>query len=475
MMMSQPMETTKVMIAAWMIAAAAGLNCNAAGTSPEQASRQLEVLGITSGGDTFARAVAIGQKRLVEMFLEAKLNPNSVDALGRTPLFHALTAKDWQLGDRLLSIGASPSTADASGTTPLMLAAAYGNAQFVRALCERGAALDAQDSAGRTALHYALAAKQLAIARYLLNGETRVDLRDSEGRDALAFAAQTRDWPLLESILSKTSGRAWDFAGRSTLQQAITLGDVERVRLVMQSHVGSPTPEGCRSPLLAYAVAANDSKLTRLLLDAGADPNTTFDGPVEEKYLEYIPQKFLRNYLQEEPGMNVLMVAAGLGNEEIVKLLLEKGAERGRATSSKFRLVPIYFAAWGEHADCIQALISDAPSPDKYRIEISLAAQRATLYRDGAPSFRTEISTGKTGFSTPTGQFVVTDKKLFHMSTIYKVKMPFFMRLSCKDFGMHEGYVPDYPASHGCIRIPASAARKLFKEVPIGTLVTITN
>jgi ankyrin repeat protein len=475
--MSQPMETTKVLIAAGMIAAAAGLNCNANAVTntSERASRQLEALGITSSGDAFARAVAIGQRRLVELFLDAKLNPNSLDQLGRTPLFHAVTAKDWGLGDRLLSIGANPGIGDANGTTPLMLAAAYGNTAFVRALVERGAPLEAQDNAGRTALHYALAAKHLAIAKYFLNGETRVDVRDSEGRDALTFAAQTRDWPLLETILRKASGRPWDFAGRSTLQQAITFGDVERVRLVLGAHVGAPTPEDCKAPLLAYAVAANDVKLTRLLLDAGTDPNTTLPSPIEERFLEYIPHKFLRHYLTDEPGMSVLMVAAGLGSDEMVKLLLEKGAERGRTTLSKHRLVPIYFAAWGEHADCIQALISDAPSPDKYRIEISLAAQRAILYRDGAPSYRTEISTGKSGFSTPTGQFVVTDKKQWHMSSIYKVKMPFFMRLSCKDFGMHEGYVPDYPASHGCIRLPADAARKLFREVPIGTLVTITN
>jgi lipoprotein-anchoring transpeptidase ErfK/SrfK len=87
----------------------------------------------------------------------------------------------------------------------------------------------------------------------------------------------------------------------------------------------------------------------------------------------------------------------------------------------------------------------------------------------------TGISTGKAGYATPTGEFVVTDKKLVHVSTIYKVEMPYFMRLSCKDFGMHEGYVPDYPASHGCIRLPSEAAHRLYKEVPIGTLVTITN
>jgi hypothetical protein len=68
---------------------------------------------------------------------------------------------------------------------------------------------------------------------------------------------------------------------------------------------------------------------------------------------------------------------------------------------------------------------------------------------------------------------VVTDKKTFHISNLYHAKMPFFMRLSCKDFGMHEGELPGYPASHGCIRLPGDSARKLFKEVPIGTLVTI--
>ncbi|MEP6777567.1 MAG: L,D-transpeptidase family protein, partial [Chthoniobacterales bacterium] len=77
------------------------------------------------------------------------------------------------------------------------------------------------------------------------------------------------------------------------------------------------------------------------------------------------------------------------------------------------------------------------------------------------------------GFSTPPGQYVVTDKDRDHRSTIYKVEMPYFMRLNCRDFGMHEGVVPRYAASHGCIRLPAAAARKLFAEIPIGTVVRI--
>ena len=51
--------------------------------------------------------------------------------------------------------------------------------------------------------------------------------------------------------------------------------------------------------------------------------------------------------------------------------------------------------------------------------------------------------------------------------------MPFFLRLSCSPVGLHAGVVPDYPASHGCVRLPAEVARKFYEIVPRGTLVEI--
>src|SRR5262245_19301816 len=99
--MSQPVETAKALIvAAWTLAAAGVVNCHATSISPETAGKQLAVLGIDGKGDAFARAVAIGQNRLVELFLQARLDPNSVDQMGRTPLFHAVSSSDWKLGER---------------------------------------------------------------------------------------------------------------------------------------------------------------------------------------------------------------------------------------------------------------------------------------------------------------------------------------------------------------------------------------
>jgi len=210
-----------------------------------------------------------------------------------------------------------------------------------------------------------------------------------------------------------------------------------------------------------------------MLLEAGADPNTTLAGKAEDQLLGWVPYKTLKHYLVNEPGMNLMTIAAGMGHNEMIRLLMEHGAEKNRATKSKHRLIPLYFAAWGGHAICLQTLLGNAPTPDQMRIEISLTAQQATLYKNNAAVFRTEISSGQPETPTPTGQFVITDKKRHHVSNLYDARMPYFMRLSCKDFGLHEGHIPGYPASHGCIRLPGDSARKLFGEVPIGTLVTI--
>ncbi len=446
-----------------------------AAADPQPALERLETLGVDLWGSDFARAVEKKQQQIIDLMLRAEVSPNLPDAAGRTPLFHAAAAGDEKLVVKLLESGADPNLVDAQRISPLMKASATAQTAMVGALIKAGADVNAADATGRTPLLYAISAKQLAIVDRLLTEKPRSDVKTSDGNDALGLAVEAKDEKLIQKLLDLSDTRQWDTGGRKLLQQAVESGDVGKIRRVLAKHVGPPTPAGCKEPVLAYAVAANDLKLAALLLEAGADPNTTLQAPVEKRFLDYTPPKFLQHYLTEEQGMTVLMVAAGMGHDAMARLLIEHGAERNRATRSKYQLVPLYFAAWGEHADCLQTLIGNAPSPEQVRIEVSLSAQRATLYRDGAPVFKTGVSTGRKGFATPTGRFVVTDKKSVHVSTIYKVKMPFFMRLSCRDFGMHEGVVPDYPASHGCIRLPGDAARKLFKEVPIGTMVTITN
>jgi lipoprotein-anchoring transpeptidase ErfK/SrfK len=50
--------------------------------------------------------------------------------------------------------------------------------------------------------------------------------------------------------------------------------------------------------------------------------------------------------------------------------------------------------------------------------------------------------------------------------------MPYFLRVK-EGLGMHAGYLPGYPASDDCIRLPKEMAVHFFQNAPVGTPVAI--
>jgi len=107
------------------------------------------------------------------------------------------------------------------------------------------------------------------------------------------------------------------------------------------------------------------------------------------------------------------------------------------------------------------------------QVVVSIRNQTAWLVDHHRILMASPVSTAKRGMHTPTGYFEVSEKDVSHISTIYHVSMPYYMRLSGEPFGMHAGYLPGYPASHGCIRMPKNNAVRFFKSVNIGTSVRI--
>jgi len=264
----------------------------------------------------------------------------------------------------------------------------------------------------------------------------------------------------------------WRSSTRRALTAALQAGKKEQIRLLLGKHSEPPTPEGKNVPFLAYSIAGNNSSLFSTLLACGADPNTVLPSRCDKDFLALLSSKSLRSYIEEDRNLTLIMLAAGLGQDEYVRALLDAGAARNRLTTRN-KMSALDIAAETGHWRAAQILLGGGPPPDRLRLEISLALQRVALVKNGVPVYRTQCSTGRPGYSTKRGEFVITNKERNHRSTIYHVEMPYFMRLSCLDFGMHAGYVPNYPASHGCIRLPAEAARKFFSEIPVGTLVTV--
>ena len=123
----------------------------------------------------------------------------------------------------------------------------------------------------------------------------------------------------------------------------------------------------------------------------------------------------------------------------------------------------------------MQLLLGRDPDPAKQRrrILVSLADQAAALYVDGEVRLTTRVSTGRPGYETPPGKYVITNKYREWTSTLYDAPMPYFLRLNAGDIGLHEGVVPRQPASHGCIRVPRGTARRLFASAEVGDPVTV--
>ena len=118
---------------------------------------------------------------------------------------------------------------------------------------------------------------------------------------------------------------------------------------------------------------------------------------------------------------------------------------------------------------------SNAGSDGPVTMLVNLEAQRAYLYRDGQRIAETTVSTGRRGHDTPTGVFPIMGKSKVHYSNRYNnAPMPYMQRLTRWGHALHAGDVRPYPASHGCIRLPAAFAKQLFALTNPGDLVIIT-
>jgi hypothetical protein len=225
---------------------------------------------------------------------------------------------------------------------------------------------------------------------------------------------------------------------------------------------------------LFSAIDEGDTAAVLSLLAEGANPNADLAPPLDDTMLERFRKDFLLYYVTKESGLTPLMFAAARGHRCIVELLLAHGAEKN-ARTKRHGTDALWLAGYAGRVDVIQFLLGVEPGSeaDRTMVEVDLAAQTATLTRDNTTVASVPISSGKRKFETPKGEYVVTNKHRHWKSTLYGASMPFYLRLSCRDFGLHAGHLPGYPASHGCIRLRQKDAAEFFHQVPVGTKVVI--
>lgn len=453
------------------------------------------------GRGILSLAVANGWTGILPELAAAGADPNLPSPAGHTLLEEAISTGDTTLIPILMRSGADPARKPTTpgGITPLEAAIATGNPEILSSMLLPGRRLDSPAWTG--ALWLAFKKNHLPLARLLLSRGARAHKPGANGlllteaaaisgkvswlkllRDyghdfgrSIYYASSRGDYLTASFLLSY--GAQADYTALPSFDTALSAAlraGHDRVSALLLRHGANAKlwlPE--KQKPLHLAIVSEAPETVRSLLAAGADPNEPISHPVSKAFLRHVKSKDMKWYLTRDRNITPLMLAANTGNLATARHLLDAGAKKNTYTRVNYTW-PINFASRRSDIPMMRLILGQDPHKIQRHIILSLSEQRARMYgADGEEIFSFRVSSGKKGYRTRQGEFVITDKHRHHTSTIYHASMPFFQRLSCSDFGFHYGSLPGYPASHGCIRISWDSAEKLFSMTQVGDKVTI--
>lgn len=402
--------------------------------------------------------------------------------------------------DLLISRGAHPEAKTAKGGSALTLSCAAGHTEIAARLLKAGAKPAASPAALQKAVEHS---SQELVQLLIAAGADPSQPPDPEHPEAtpLVTALETCEPSLIGLLLTKSSpsGICYEAAvnkGKTGLlevlfklgivpDQAMSDGNPPLVKAAIDGNAelaasllahGAPVdmPGALAQSAYHMAVLHQRNEVIPLLIKAGMPADAPFRKPAPPGLIDLFGNEYFAKFYRKDDNLTPLMLAAARGDGPMIRILLDHGAKRGAQTKEWHRY-PIVFACDNARIGAAQLLLGRDPDSEKERRSavVSLSKQRVSLYKNDVLVRSSSVSTGRKANPTPPGQYVITDKQVDWVSSIYKVPMPYFMRLSCKEIGLHQGVVPGYPASHGCIRMPKSEVIAFFKTLQIGDPVTI--
>ncbi|MBF0364009.1 MAG: ankyrin repeat domain-containing protein [Oligoflexia bacterium] len=252
---------------------------------------------------------------------------------GPTAFIKAMASGDVKKVEEYLNDGIDTNQYAKLGMTPLTAAAHYGNKKIVELLLEKGARIDLVDKEGWTPLDNAIEQGHLEIVKYLVEKGAKTDQANKDGFTPLAQAAYRGHTEIVQYFLEqKANINSGDLIGETPLMLAASRGNKKIVELLLEK--GARIELADNNGWTPLNIAANDGQLesVKILVEKGAN-------------LEQA----------NKHGATPLVRAAAKGHLEIVKYLVEKGANIEKKNLLGF--TPLSFAVFEGHMEVVQYLL----------------------------------------------------------------------------------------------------------------------
>ncbi|KAH8123378.1 hypothetical protein FP744_10005958 [Trichoderma asperellum] len=289
-------------------------------------------------------ASSTSQDNMWLLLTRDNVDMNWGDEYGWTALHHAVSRYKKTTVEMLLARGANVNYVNADGETPICLAAENGYDDISKLLIDAGALINPTESEHKTPLSLAIMNRHKNIVKLLLENGAKVDEKDSNtGKSPLSLAASIIDQSILRLILeNKTELHANDHKITETpFLSAIMDGNRDYIQSYVKEKLRlyeraldyyTITP-------LSLAVLNGHTDIVKLLLENGAQAGEIYC------------------------GLSLLSLAISNGHHDIAKLLLKDGTDTNATIDSSGRK-PLSLAILNGHRDIVKLLLKFGAKAD---------------------------------------------------------------------------------------------------------------
>lgn len=226
-----------------------------------------------------------------------------------------------------------------ANSTPLMIASSYGHYDMAKALIDNGALVNLRADDGFNALMEAVRTGNIEIAKLLIEHNSDINIKNKDGKNMIMIACEKGNEEMFNILIENNADinekSSW---GASALIYASEKGNINIMQYLIDNgiDVNGKADDNGDTPLLWAVTGENPYEASKLLIENGADINATNDsGVAPATILAASTPKVVK--LLKDNGADLdtkfldyyppIAIAAGAGNLEIVKALVENGAD----------------------------------------------------------------------------------------------------------------------------------------------------